>query len=92
MKNALKPLAKIVLILVKLAAAATGEAIHMKTFESGMAPLITSNEEMNDVIKIVQSLEESDLFIKAVRKTTKNEPKEQKGRFLSILLGTLGSS
>ena len=92
MKNVLKPLAKIVLIPVKLTAAATGEASHKKTFESGMTPLITSYEAMNDMIKIVQSLEESDLFIKAVRNTTKNEAKEQKDRFLSILLGTLGSS
>ena len=92
MKNALKRLAKIVFNTVKIKAAARGEAIHMKTFESGMIPLITSNEERNDMIKIVQLLEESDLFKKAVKKTIKNETKEQKGSFLSILLETLGSS
>ena len=58
----------------------------------GTATLIISNEEMNDIIKIVKSLEESGLLIKGVRKSIKNEAKEQKGRFLSMLLGTLGAS
>ena len=43
-------------------------------------------------MKIVKSLEESDLLIKVVSETTKNEAKEQKGGFLGILLGTLGDS
>ena len=47
---------------------------------------------MNDIIKIVKSLEESGLFIKDVSETIKNEEKEQKGRFLRMLLGTLGAS
>ena len=58
----------------------------------GTATLIISSEEMNDIIKIVKSLEESGLLIKGVRKSIKNEAKEQKGRFLSMLLGTLGVS
>ena len=61
-------------------------------FGSGVTTLIVSNHEMNDVIKIVKSLEESDLLIKDVSKTIKNEAKEQKGRFLGMLLGTLGAS
>ena len=47
---------------------------------------------MNDVMKIVKSLEESGLLIKGVRETIQNEAKEQKGIFLSMLLGTLGAS
>ena len=43
-------------------------------------------------MKIVKSLEESGLLIKGISKTNENEPKEQKGGFLSILLGTLGAS
>ena len=61
-------------------------------FAYGTTTLIISNEEMNDIIKIVKSLEESGLLIKGVRKSIKNEAKEQKGRFLSMLLGTLGVS
>ena len=48
--------------------------------------LTISNEQMNDVTKI---LEESGLLIKSVRKIVKNEAKEQRGGFLEILLGTL---
>ena len=54
--------------------------------------LIISNEEMNDIMKIVKSLEESGSLIKGVSKTIKIEAKEQKVGFLSILFGTLGAS
>ena len=47
---------------------------------------------MNDIIKTVQALEDSNILLKRVTKTIKNEIKEQKGRFLSMLLGTLGAS
>ena len=47
---------------------------------------------MNDIIKIIKSLEESGLLIQGVNETMKNEAKEQKGRFLSMLLGALGAS
>ena len=47
---------------------------------------------MNDIIKIVKSLEDSGLLLKGVTKTVQNEVKEQKGGFLSMLLGTLGAS
>ena len=64
--NVLKPLAKSLLIPLGLtaAASATDAAIHKKMFGSGTTTLITSNEEMNDVMKIVKSLEESFLLIK----------------------------
>ena len=50
---------------------------------------IISNEEMNDIIKITKSFEKSDILIKDVSETIKNEVKEQKGGFLSMLLGIL---
>ena len=58
----------------------------------GNTTLIISNEEMNDIIKIVQALEDSNILLKGVTKAMKNETKEQKGGFLSMLLGTLGAS
>ena len=61
-------------------------------FESGMTTLIISNEEIHDTMKIITSFEESGLLTKGVCETIKNEAKEQKGRFLSILFGTLGAS
>ena len=57
-----------------------------------MTILIISNEEMVGIIKRVKYLEESGLLIKGVSKTIKNEAKEQKGGFLSILLYTLGAT
>ena len=54
--------------------------------------LIISNEEMNHIMKIVKSLEESGLLKKGVSVLIKNEAKEQKGGFLGMLLGTLGAS
>ena len=93
--NVIKPWAKNVLILLVLtaaAASATDSAIHWKMFGSDTTTLIISNEEMNDIMKITKSLEESWLLIKGVSETIKNEAKEQKGRFLRILLGTLGAS
>ena len=56
---------------------------------SGTTTLITSNEEMNDILKIVQALEDSNILIKGITKTIQNETKEQKDGFLSMLLGTL---
>ena len=47
---------------------------------------------MNDIIKIIQALEDSNILLKGVTKTIENETKEQKGGFLSMLLGTLGAS
>ena len=63
-----------------------------KIHGSGTTTLIISNEEMNDIVKIIQALEDSNILIKGVTKTIKNEAKEQQGGFLSMLLGTLGAS
>ena len=57
-----------------------------------MTTLIISNDEIEDIIKIVKSLEDSGLLLKGVTETVQNEVKEQKGGFLSMLLATLGSS
>ena len=59
---------------------------------SGNSTLIISNEEMNDIMKIIQALENFNILQKGVTKTIKNETKEQKGGFLSMLLGTSGAS
>ena len=77
MKNVLTSLAKSILILLGLTAAAlaTDAAIHQKMFGSGNTTLIISNGEMNNIMKIVKSLEESGLLIKEVSETTKNEAK-----------------
>ena len=57
-----------------------------------MTTLIISNDEIHDIIKIVKSLEDSGLLVKEITQTVQNEVKERKGRFLSTLLGTLGTS
>ena len=66
----------------------------MKEFGSNMTALMISNEEMNDIMKKVKSLEQSGLLIKGISKTIKNETKEKnkKKRFLVILLGILDAS
>ena len=52
-----------------------------------------SNDGINDIIKIVKSLQDSGLLLKGVTETVKNEVKERKGGlFLSMLIGTLGAS
>ena len=75
--NVLKPLAKNVLIPLGLTAAASAadEAIHKKIFGSGTTTLIILNEEMNGIMKIVKSLEESDLLVKGVIQTIKDVAK-----------------
>ena len=66
---------------------------QMQLFKrKGTTALIISNEEMEDIMKIVKSLEESGLLIKGMSETIKNEIKVQKGGFLPILLGTLATS
>ena len=90
MKNVIKPLAKSVLIPLGLttAASAADAGIHKKILGSGTTTLIISDKEVNDIIKIVQALEDSNILLKGVTKAIKNETKEQKGE----LLGTLGAS
>ena len=89
------PLAKNVLVQLGITAAtsAIDAGIQKKIYGSGTTTLIIlPNEEMNDTMKIVQALEDSNILLKGVTKTSKNETKEQKGGLLSMLLGTLGAS
>ena len=97
MKSVIKPLAKSVLIPLGLTAAASAAdaGIHKKILGSGHPQntiLIISNDEMDDILKIVKSLEDSGLLLKGVSETIPHEAKEQRGGFLSMLLGTLGAS
>ena len=88
------PLAKNVLAPLGITAAASAidAGIQKKIHGSGTTTLIISNEEMNDIMKFVQALEDSNLLLKGVTKTIKKEAKEQKGGFLSMLLGALGAN
>ena len=95
MKNINQPLAESVLIPLGLTAAASaaGPRIHKKILGSvHNTILIISNDEMEDILKIVKFLEDSGLLLKGVGETIKVESKEQKGGFLSMLLGALGAS
>ena len=56
-----------------------------------MTTILISNKEMDDIMKVIKSLEDSNLLTKGASKTIKNEAKKQKGGFLSKLLGTLGA-
>ena len=87
------PLAKNVLASLGLTAAmsAIDGSIQKKIHGSGVK-LIIEQEDMNDIIKIIKALENSGILLKGVTKTIKNETKEQRGGFLSMLLGTLGAS
>ena len=62
-----------------------------KILWSGNTTLIIANNDIEDLIKIVKSLEDSGLLLKGVTESVQNEVKEQKGRYLSMLLGTLGA-
>ena len=92
--NVPKPLSKGVLIPLALmaAASATDAAIHKEMFGSGFLTLIILNDEKENIIKILKSLENFGFSIKGVSETITNEEKEQKGAFLAMLLGTLGAS
>ena len=94
MKNVLTSLAKSVLVPLGLtvAASATDAAIQKKIFGSGTTALIISEEEMDDIIEIVKSYEESGLLINDVSETIKDKAKEQKGRLFGLLLNTLAAS
>ena len=85
-KNNLAPLG------LSVSMSATDAAIQKKMYESGMATLIISNNDLNNLIKIITTLEEHDILLKETSKTTENETKEQRGGFSSMLLGTLGAS
>ena len=94
-KSVIKPLAKSILIPLGLTAAASvaDAGIYKDILGSDHnTTLIISNYEMGDILTIVKSPEESRIQLKGVGETIKDEAKEQKGGFLSMLLGTLGAS
>ena len=94
MKSVLTPFAKSVLIPLGLSAgmSAADPAIQKTIYGSGTTELIISNEEIEDIMKIVKSLEELRSLRKGISETIKNKAKEQKGEFLSMLLGALAAS
>ena len=95
-KGVIKPLAKSVLIPLGLTAAASAAdaGINQKVLGYGHknTTLIISDDEMDDILKIVKSLEDSGVLLKGVSETIQNEAREQRGGFLNMLLGTLGAS
>ena len=88
------PLAKNILPPLGLTAASSAidAGIQKKIHGSGTTILMISNEEMYDIMKIVQALEDSTILLKGVTKAIKNETQGQKGGFLNMLLGNLGAS
>ena len=90
LKSVVKPLG---MLGLTAAASATDAAINKNILGSGgHTTLIISNDDMQDLLKIVKSLEDSGILIDGITETVKNEVKEQKGGFLSMLLDTLGAS
>lgn len=92
----LKPLAKCILIPLGLTAAvsATDAAIQEKKYydSAQQRTLFPSNEDLNDIVKIIKSLKDASLLIKDISETVENEIKELKEGFLGTLVATLGGS
>ena len=94
------PLMKVVMPLAKSVLAPLGLTAAMSAFDGGIQKkmrgdgikLIIEQEDMNDIMKIIEALENSGILLKGVTKTIENETKEERGGFLSMLLGTLGAS
>ena len=90
LKSVIKPLG---MLGLTAAASATDATINKKILGSGNhITLIISNDDIQDLLKIVKSLEDSGILFDGITATVENDVKEQKGGFLSMLLGTLGAS
>ena len=89
LKSIMEPLG---LLGLTAASSAIDAGVQKKIYGFGTITLVISNKEMNDIMKIAQALEDSNILLKGVTKTIKNETKEHKGGFLSMILGTLGAS
>ena len=88
-----RPLAKNVLAPLGLTAAMSAiDGSMQKEIHGSGVKLIIEQEDMNYIMKIIDALENSGILLKGVSKTIENETKEQRGEFLSMLLGTLGAS
>ena len=94
------PLMKVAMPLAKNVLPPLGLTAAMSAIDGGIQEkmrgdeikLMIEDEDMNDIMKIINALEKSGILLNSVGKTIENEVKEQKGRFLSMLLGTLGAS
>ena len=84
-KNILAPLG------ITAAASAIDAGIQKKGHRSGIKTLIISNEGINDIMKTFQPLKDSNILLKVIPKTIEIETKKRKGKFLGLLLGTLGA-
>ena len=90
LKSVVKPLG---MLGLTVAASATDAAINKKKLGSGYhTTLIISSDDMQDLLKIVKSLEDSGILLDGITEIVKNEVKEQKGGLLAMLLGTLDAS
>ena len=90
LKSVIKPLS---MLGLTAAASATDAALKKRILGSGNHKTpITFNDDMQDPLKIVKSLEDSGLLLDGITETIKKEVKEKKGGFLSMLLGTLGAN
>ena len=94
------PLMKVAMSLAKNLVAPLGLTAAMsaidgskqkKIHDSGVK-LIIEQEDMNDIMKIFEALENSGILLKGISKAIENETKEQRRGALSMLLGTLGAS
>ena len=93
LKKVALPLAKNVLAPLGLTAAISViDGSTQKKIHGSGVKLIIEQEDMKDIVKIIKALENSGILLKGVSKTIKNETKDQRGGFLSMLLGTLGAS
>ena len=86
------PLMKVAMPLAKNVLAPLGLSIKKKILGSGATTLIITNDEMDDILKIVKYLENSGVLLKGASETIQHEAKEERGGFLSMLLGTLGAT
>ena len=86
LKNILAPLG------ITAATSAIDSGIQKKIHGLGTTTLIISNDEMKNMMKTSQALGNSKILLKGITRTNKNETIEQKGGFLSMLLGSLGAS
>ena len=90
LKSVIKPLG---MLGLTAAASVTDTAIHKNVLGSvNHTKLIISNDDIQDILKIIKSLEENGLLLEGITETAKNEIKEQHGGFLWNLLSILGSS
>ena len=87
--NVAVPLTKNIVAPLRITAAALAidAGIQKKIHGTGATTLVISNSEFNDIMKIVQALEDSNILLKGVTETIKNETKQQKRGLLSMLLG-----